>query len=66
MPTYEQEILREAQELARLRLRARKLRADLKQCNKMILHSQRTLRKLIGSKDWHETGAKSKIVPDGK
>jgi uncharacterized protein YeeX (DUF496 family) len=66
LPTYEQEIIREAQTLARLRSRRSKLKRELKALDCSIRDSKRTLKVLISAKeDWQASGARSKLAPDG-
>lgn len=63
MPTYQTEIMREARTLARLQLKRRNLRAELRKIDGDIRVSKRTMRKLVSAAtDWQESGAASAVL----
>lgn len=64
MPTFTQGIVGEARTIARLQLRRRKLRSELKKVEAELRHARKILRKLAAANDvpWDERGPASKIV----
>ena len=63
MPTFTQGIVGEARTIARLQLRRRKLRSELKKVEEELRHARKILRKLAAANEvpWNERRPASKV-----
>lgn len=64
MPSYQSEIVREARHIARLQLKRRQLRTEMRRVEAELKAAKKIMAQLVAAKDipWDERGPASKIL----